>query len=246
MHRYKLTLEYDGTRYVGWQTQPNGVSIQAIVSRALQALLGTEVEVRAASRTDAGVHALGQVAAFTTSRELPLKAYRMGLNRFLPHDIAVIGVQEMPLDFDPRRWAKGKRYRYRISNRSVRSPLKRFTHWELFLPLDMAAMREAAPVLLGHHDFAAFRASNCQASTTDRELRKLELTGAAGGDIEIVVEGTAFLRHMVRNIAGSLVEVGKGRQPVAWLSQVLVSRDRALAGPTAPGHGLVLEEVFYA
>ncbi len=246
MHRYKLTLEYDGTRYVGWQAQPNGMSIQAVVSKALQELLGTDIEVRAASRTDAGVHALGQVAAFTTSRELPLKAYRMGLNRFLPHDIAVIGAQEMPLDFDPRRWAKGKRYRYRISNRSVRSPLKRFTHWELFLPLDVAAMRQAAPALLGHHDFASFRASNCQASTTDRELRKVEVTGAAGADIEIVVEGTAFLRHMVRNIAGSLVEVGKGRQPVAWLAQVLAARDRTLAGPTAPGHGLVLEEVFYA
>lgn len=246
MPRYKLTLEYDGTRYVGWQVQPNGLSIQAVVVRALEELLDAPTEILAAGRTDSGVHALGQVVAFTTPRDLPLKAYRQGLNRLLPHDIAVVEAQEVPLEFDPRRWAKGKRYRYRISNRPTRSPLKRLTHWEIFAPLNLAAMQQAAPALLGRHDFAAFRAANCQAPTTERELRKVEFSGAAGTDIELVIEGTAFLKHMVRNIAGSLVEIGRGRETPQWLGEVLSSKDRTCAGPTAPPHGLVLEEVFYA
>jgi tRNA pseudouridine38-40 synthase len=245
MPRYKLTLEYDGTRYVGWQLQPNGVSIQAVVGRALEELLGAPTEVLAAGRTDAGVHALGQVVAFTTPNELPLKAYRLGLNRLLPHDVSVVDAEEVALAFDPRRWAKGKRYRYRISNRATRSPMKRLTHWEIFAPLDVPSMQQAAPALVGHHDFAAFRASNCQAPTTERELRQVELTGVAGGDIELVIEGTAFLKHMVRNIAGTLVEVGRGRERPEWLSEVLASKNRTRAGPTAPPHGLVLEEVFY-
>lgn len=245
MPRYKLTLEYDGTRYVGWQTQPNGIAIQQVLAKALEELLDGPTHVLAAGRTDAGVHAAGQVVAFTTSRSLPLKAYRMGLNGLLPDDIAVVDVTEVPDNFDPRRWAKGKRYRYRISNRPTRSPLRRRTYCEIFAPLDVEAMREAAAVLVGKHDFAAFRASNCQAQTTVRELTRVDVSGVSRGDIEIVVEGTAFLKHMVRNIAGSLIEIGKGRQPVPWLAQVLASKDRTQAGPTAPAHGLVLEEVFY-
>ena len=245
MPRVKLTLEYDGTRYVGWQVQPNGISIQARLEEALQRLLDEPVGVEVAGRTDAGVHALGQVVCFDTARGLPLKAYWMGLNRFLPEDIAVVRAEEVPADFSPRRWSHGKRYRYRVSNRPSRSPLRRFTHWEVFSRLDVEAMRRAAPLLEGRHDYSAFRASDCQAPHAVREVRRLEVAGTPGDEVSFTVEGTAFLKHMVRNLVGTLVEVGRGRQPPEWVGQVLASRDRKRAGPTAPAHGLVLEEVFY-
>lgn len=245
MPRVKLTLEYDGTRYVGWQVQPNGVSIQAQVMRGLEGLLGERVEVAVAGRTDAGVHATGQVVCFDTARALPLKAYWLGLNRLLPEDIAVVRAEEVPPEFDPRRWSFGKRYRYRVSNLPSRSPLRRFTHWEVFTPLDVEALRRGATHLVGRHDFSAFRASDCQAAHAVREVRRVEIQGTARGELSFCVEGTAFLKHMVRNLVGTLVEVGKGRRPDTWVAEVLASRDRKRAGPTAPAQGLVLEEVFY-
>jgi tRNA pseudouridine38-40 synthase len=243
--RFKLTLEYDGTNYVGWQVQPNGPSIQGTLQGALQALLGERVAVEAAGRTDSGVHALGQVACFSTERALPLKAYWMGLNAHLPPDIAVVAAEEVPLDFDPRRWSRGKRYRYRVSNRRSRSPLRRHTHWELFVPLDVAAMRAGAQHLLGRHDFSAFRASDCEAAHAVREVRALDIEGASGDELSFTVNGTAFLKHMVRNLVGTLVEVGRGKRPPAWVGEVLSGRDRTRAGVTAPPHGLALLEVFY-
>ncbi|MBZ4418943.1 tRNA pseudouridine(38-40) synthase TruA [Myxococcus sp. RHSTA-1-4] len=245
MPRLKLTLEYEGTRYVGWQVQPNGPSIQAALEDGLARLLGERVSVASAGRTDAGVHATGQVACFDTSRVLPMKAYLMGLNGMLPEDLAVVDAVEVSADFDPRRWSRGKRYRYRLSNRRTRSPLRRTTHWEVFAPLDVDAMRRAAAHLLGRHDYSAFRASDCQAKHAVREVRRLAVEGEAGDAVSFVVEGTAFLKHMVRNLVGTLVEVGKGRRPEAWVAEVLASRDRKRAGPTAPPQGLVLEEVFY-
>ncbi len=245
MPRLKLTLEYEGTRYVGWQVQPQGASIQSVLESALERLLGERVSVESAGRTDSGVHAQGQVACFDTPRELPLKAYTMGLNGILPPDVAVVAAEEVPEAFDPRRWSRGKRYRYRVSNRRTRSPLRRTTHWEVFAPLDVEAMRRAAVHLLGRHDFSAFRAADCQAKHAVREIRSLTVEGTSGDAVSIVVEGTAFLKHMVRNLAGTLVEVGKGRRPEAWVAEVLASRERKRAGPTAPPQGLVLEEVFY-
>ena len=245
MPRLKLTLEYDGTHYVGWQVQPNGVSIQALLTRGLEQLLGERVEVSVAGRTDAGVHATGQVVCFDTARELPLKAYWLGLNRLLPEDIAVVRAEEVPAGFDPRRWSLGKRYRYRVSNLPSRSPLRRFTHWEVFPPLDVEALRQAARHLVGRHDFSAFRASDCQAAHAVREVRRVDIQGTARGELSFSVEGTAFLKHMVRNLVGTLVEVGKGRRPETWVAEVLASRERKRAGPTAPPQGLVLEEVFY-
>ncbi|MBU8899776.1 tRNA pseudouridine(38-40) synthase TruA [Corallococcus sp. H22C18031201] len=245
MPRLKLTLEYDGTRYVGWQMQPNGPSIQAVMQDTLARLLGEPVVVNSAGRTDSGVHAEGQVACFDTARVLPLKAYRMGLNGMLPSDIAVVAAEEVPAEFDPRRWSRGKRYRYRVSNRPTRSPLRRDTHWEVFAPLDVEAMRRAARVLEGRHDFSAFRASDCQAKHAMREIRSLRVEGTRGDAVSFVVEGTAFLKHMVRNLVGTLVDVGKGKRPEAWVAEVLASLDRKRAGPTAPPQGLVLEEVFY-
>lgn len=244
MPKIRLTLEYDGTNYVGWQVQPNGPSIQGELERALANLVQTQVSVVVAGRTDAGVHARGQVAAFTPPRELPLSGWVRGLNGFLPKDIAVVDAAIAPDDFDPRRWATGKRYVYRVSNRPTRSPLLGRTHWELFQPLDVPAMQAAAPALLGRHDFSAFRAANCQAAHAVREVRKLEVSGKAGEVVTFTVEGTAFVKNMVRNLVGTLVEVGRGRQPPGWVAGVLAGKDRTKAGPCAPAHGLTLDEVF--
>ncbi|MGA9524507.1 MAG: tRNA pseudouridine(38-40) synthase TruA [Myxococcaceae bacterium] len=245
MPHLKLTLEYDGSAYVGWQVQPNGRSIQATLESSLEKLLGERVSVMVAGRTDAGVHALGQVASFRTERSLPMKAYLMGLGGILPEDISVVDATEVPEDFDPRRWSRGKHYRYLISNRPFRSPLLRRTHWQIFQPLDVEAMRTGAGYLLGRHDFNAFRAIDCAAAHAIREVRKLEITGEVGSEIRIDVNGTAFLKHMVRNLVGTLVEVGRGRRSPEWVGEVLASRDRTLAGSTAPAHGLALVEVFY-
>jgi tRNA pseudouridine38-40 synthase len=245
MPRLKLTVEYDGTDYVGWQRQLNGTSVQEVLERALSELFGAPVSTFVAGRTDAGVHALGQVVAFDAPRTLPLTAYLRGLSALLPEDVSVVGATEVLGDFDPRRDALGKRYRYLVSNRPVRSTLRRRTHWQLFAPLDMKAMEEAARPLLGTHDFSAFRAANCEAPTTQRTLRELTLT-ASGDVVQFEFEGRAFLKHMVRNIVGTLVEVGRGRRSVPWVAEVLASRDRTRAGPTAPPQGLVLVEVRYA
>ena len=245
MPRVKLVLEYDGTNYVGWQLQPNGPSVQGRLQLALHELLGEPVSVQAAGRTDSGVHARGQVAVFDSPRQLPMKAYWMGLNGLLPDDIAVVKAEEVSPDFDPRRWNHGKRYRYLVSNKRTRSPHRRFTHWEIFQPLAVAWMKDAAPALLGRHDFSAFRAADCQAAHPFREIRKIDITGEAGDEIVLVFEGTAFLKHMVRNLVGTLIDVGKGRHPAEWVKEVLESRDRNRAGPTAPAQGLFLDEVFY-
>jgi tRNA pseudouridine38-40 synthase len=245
MARVKLVLEYDGTNYCGWQIQENATSVQGRVQKAIHDLVGQQVIVMAAGRTDSGVHARGQVVAFDSPRQLPLKAYWMGLNSLLPEDISVVKAEEVDEAFDPRRWSKGKRYRYLVSNRRARSPLRRLTHWEIFQPLNVTLMQEATKHLVGHHDYSAFRASDCQAAHALRELTKVEVTGASGDELTIVIEGTAFLKHMVRNLVGTLVEVGRGRQPVEWVKQVLDGKDRTRAGPTAPPHGLCLDEVFY-
>ncbi|MBL8952778.1 MAG: tRNA pseudouridine(38-40) synthase TruA [Myxococcaceae bacterium] len=245
MARIKLTLEYDGTHYVGWQIQENGPTVQGRVQRALAELLGESVTVTGAGRTDSGVHAMGQVAHFDSPRALPLKAYWMGLNGMLPEDIAVVTAEEVSPAFDARRWARGKRYRYRIGNRRARSPMRRNTHWEIFQPLDLEAMRRATEALIGQHDFQSFRAADCQSPTSVRKLTKIDVTGAVGDEIVIDVEGTAFLKHMVRNLVGSLADVGRAKRPFTWLGELLEKRDRTLAGMTAPPQGLALMEVLY-
>jgi tRNA pseudouridine38-40 synthase len=241
----KLLLEYDGTRYVGWQVQPNGPSIQAEVERALSRLHARPVRVVAAGRTDAGVHARGQVASFPEARPLPLSAYVKGMNALLPEDVAVREAAVMPDGFDARRDARGKRYRYRLENLATRAPLGRLQAWQVFRPLDVAAMRAAAAPLLGRHDFSSFQASDCVADHAVRELRRLDVEGEAGGTIEVVAEATAFLKHMVRNLVGTLVEVGLGARDAATIPGLLAAQDRTLAGRTAPPQGLVLEQVFY-
>jgi tRNA pseudouridine38-40 synthase len=240
----KLILEYDGTRYAGWQVQPNGLAIQEVVERALATLHKAPRRVTGAGRTDAGVHARGQVASFAEDRPLPRAAYVKGMNALLPDDVAVRAASVEPDGFDARRSARGKRYRYRILNDGGRAPLSRLYAWQVFRALDVDAMRAAAAPLVGRHDFASFQASDCAAHHAVRELRRLDVL-ADGGGIDVVVEATAFVKHMVRNIVGTLVEVGVGRRAPASMPALLARRDRTAAGCTAPAHGLVLEEVFY-
>jgi tRNA pseudouridine38-40 synthase len=240
----KLTLEYDGRDFVGWQVQPNGRSVQEELEKGIERLCAERLRVTGAGRTDAGVHALGQVASLRASRELPLKAWTAGLNALLPDDLACVRAEVAPEGFDARRWARGKRYAYTILQTPVRSPLQLGRAWEIRRPLDVEAMRRAAPALLGAHDFSALRAADCPARTTVREIRRLEIE-QSGARIRLTVEATAFLKHMVRNIVGTLVEVGHGRRAPDSLPALLAGRDRTCAGPTAPPHGLVLEEVFY-
>jgi len=241
----RLVIEYDGTRYVGWQVQPNGPSIQAEVERALATLRKAPIRVTASGRTDAGVHALGQVVSFPEERPLPLEAYRKGMNALLPPDIAVREAALEADGFDARRSASGKRYRYRIENGRTRAPLSRHVAWQQFRPLDVGAMRAAAARLVGRHDFAAFQAADCQCEHAVRDLYRLEVLGEPGGRIDFVVEATAFVKHMVRNLVGTLVEVGLGKRAPASMDELLASGDRTRAGPTAPPQGLCLEEVFY-
>jgi tRNA pseudouridine38-40 synthase len=241
----KLTLSYDGTRYVGWQLQPNGRSVQAEVERALETLHKAPRRVIAAGRTDSGVHARAQVVSFREERPLPLAAYVKGMNALLPEDVAVREASLEPEGFDARRSARGKRYRYVIENVPTRAPLSRLHAWQLFGPLDVAAMREGARHLVGRHDFAAFQAADCGCDHAVREVRRLEVAGEAGGRIEVVVEATAFVKHMVRNFVGTLVEVGQGKREAGSIPALLASRDRTKAGRTAPPQGLFLEEVFY-
>jgi tRNA pseudouridine38-40 synthase len=241
----KLILEYDGTRYVGWQVQPNGPSVQAEVERALATLHKTARRVTAAGRTDAGVHARGQVVSFAEERPLPLRAYVQGMNALLPPDVAVRSASLEAYGFDARRSARGKRYRYVIENGRTRAPLTRLYAWQLFSTVDVDAMREAARLLVGRHDFAAFQASDCAADHAVREIRRLDVLGAPGERLEVVVEATAFVKHMVRNIVGTLVEVGQGKRAPGSMTPLLEGRDRTRAGATAPPQGLSLEEVFY-
>lgn len=244
MNFLKLTLEYDGARFVGWQVQPNGRSVQEELEKAVEKLCGEAVRVTGAGRTDAGVHARGQVASLRVLKDLPLSAWTAGLNALLPEDLACVRAEVVPEGFDARRWARGKRYIYYILQTAVRSPLQRGRAWEIRRALDVSAMTAAAPQLLGTHDFSALRAADCPARTTVREIRELRVA-REGARIEISVTATAFLKHMVRNIVGTLVEVGHGRRAPDSLAALLETRDRKLAGPTAPPHGLLLDEVYY-
>ena len=253
-----MTLAYDGTDYVGWQRQANGVSIQALIEDALLALDGREVMVAGAGRTDAGVHALGQVAAFTIARELDPGALVRALNAHLPHAIRVLAAEFAPPAFHPRYGARTKTYRYRLWNGDVMSPFERRYAWHVPGPLDVESMHAAARLLEGRHDFAAFQATGSSVATKEREIMistlfttedtvdtEEELSFRGGDLVTYEVTGTGFLRHMVRIIVGSLIEVGRGRQPVEWISDVIASGNRAMAGPTAPPDGLFLVRVEY-
>ena len=249
MPSFRITLAYDGTDYVGWQRQANGVSIQGLIEDALRDLDGREVTVIGAGRTDAGVHALGQVAAFTIARDLAPDALVRALNAHLPHAVRVIAAEDAPPAFHPRFGARTKTYRYRLWHADVLCPFERRHAWHLTGPLDVEAMQAAARLLEGRHDFAAFQATGSSVTTTEREVISSQIQSARGTEpsalIVYEVTGSGFLRHMVRIIVGSLVEVGRGRRPGDWIASAIASRDRAAAGPTAPPHGLFLVRVDY-
>jgi len=255
----RLLVEYDGTGLCGWQRQANGPTVQGHLEAALGKLLAHEVAVAGASRTDAGVHARGQVASFRTERAIPLHGIRRGLNSLLPPAIAIADASEAAVDFHPRFSATAKHYRYLLWTRADRSPRWRDRAWHHPEPLDLAAMREAATALIGEHDFAAFRAAGCTAKRTVRRIDQIEVSRLPGdvpddrpGDlpgaswaVAVDVRGNAFLRNMVRILVGTLVEVAQGRRSPAQVAEILASKDRTRAGITAPARGLELVSVRY-
>jgi len=240
----RLVVEYDGTTLCGWQRQTNGPTVQQHLEEALARLLTHEVSVVGASRTDAGVHARGQVASFRTERPIPLHGIRRGLNSLLPPEIAVRVADEVADDFHPRFSATGKHYRYTLLARPDRSPRWRERAWHVAEPLALARMQAGAEPLLGEHDFAAFRAAGCTARTTRRRIDDVTIE-PEGELVRVDVRGNAFLRNMVRIVVGTLVEVGIGRREPAQVAEILASLDRTRAGITAPAHGLELMEVRY-
>lgn len=244
MRHIRLVVEYDGTGLSGWQRQDNAPTVQQHLEDALARLLVHEVAVTGASRTDAGVHARGQIASFRTERAIPLHGIRRGLNSLLPAAIAVRDAAEVPDDFHPRFSATGKHYRYTILARPDRSPRWRDRAWHHPEPLALPPMFDAARALVGEHDFSAFRAAGCTAKTTLRRVDSIAVTRSAEL-IEVDVRGNAFLRNMVRILVGTLAEVGAGHRPTSQVAEILASRDRTKAGKTAPPQGLELVEVRY-
>ncbi|MFQ5328888.1 MAG: tRNA pseudouridine(38-40) synthase TruA [Thermodesulfobacteriota bacterium] len=245
MRNIKLTIEYDGTNYAGWQIQPDGIeTIQGVLSRTLTELLNKPVKVAGASRTDAGVHAIGQVGAFKSAATIPIFGIQRAANNLLPPDIVITGIEKVPIDFDPRRHAQSKSYLYRILNRCPPSSLHRFLAWHVHHHLDIERMVVGAERFIGSMDFASFMARNSDAKHSVREITSIGIR-RKGDFIEIEVKGTAFLRHMVRIIVGTLVAVGRGKLSPNDISPIIESRDRRRAAMTAPPHGLYLQEVFY-
>jgi tRNA pseudouridine38-40 synthase len=246
LRNLRLVLEYDGTDFEGWQRQPAPArTVQQVVEDALARLTGGPATLRGAGRTDAGVHARAQVANVFTATPIPLEGLRRGLGAALPPDVSVVAVTEVPGGFDARRSARGKHYAYRLWNRDARSPLHARTSWHILRPLDRAAMAEAGRLLLGEHDFSAYRAASCDRKNPVRILRRCEIVSEDEHLLAIHLEATAFLRHMVRVIAGTLVEIGLGKRAAAEAGAILAGRDRTRAGRTAPARGLTLEEVRY-
>ncbi len=245
MRRVKLTLAYDGTAYRGFQVQPDGPTIQAVAEEALSRLLQQPVKLRAAGRTDAGVHARGQVVDFADSGRRPLDAVQRGGNALLPPDIRILSAEEVPASFDARRHAGEKEYRYFLHLDPVASPFLGRYAWHIEKPLDLDALREGLAFLPGEHDFSSFRGQGCTAKTTVRRIFRAAWSEETPPLSAVVVSGSGFLRHMVRIIVGTLVDVGKGKVPPARIGELLDLRDRTLAGPTAPAHGLFLWEVRY-
>lgn len=245
MSRWKITVEYDGRGFVGWQRQDNGPSIQQSLEEAVEKLSGETVRVHGAGRTDAGVHALGQTAHFDLVKPLTERAVRDGLNFHLrPAPIAVLKAEPVPDDFHARMSAVERGYVYRIVNRRAPLALDDGRAWQIGRSLDVEAMDAAARILIGRHDFTTFRASLCQAKSPVKTLDVLTVT-RSGPEIRITARARSFLHHQIRNITGTLVLVGEGRWPVERVRTALEARDRSKGGPTAPPDGLYFTDVVY-
>ncbi|MEJ2297589.1 MAG: tRNA pseudouridine(38-40) synthase TruA [Woeseiaceae bacterium] len=242
--RIALGIEYDGTSYNGWQRQKNGIGVQQRLEEALARVANESVDVVCAGRTDTGVHAAGQVVHFDTTAERSQRGWLLGVNTNLPPDISVSWARPVEDTFHARFSATGRRYRYVILNRLQRSALHRHRAWWVHQPLDAALMHQAAQLLLGEHDFSAFRAAGCQARSAVRELTAIRVTRRDEW-IHIDVAANAFLMHMVRNIKWTLAAIGEGEQPVTWIRYVLAGGDRTAGGVTAPPHGLTLVAADY-
>jgi tRNA pseudouridine38-40 synthase len=235
--RIALGIEYDGTDFLGWQRLSHGSTVQGALERALSAVAAHPVEVTCAGRTDAGVHGRCQVVHFDTEARRDMRGWVLGACSNLPGSVAVLWAQPVPEDFHARFSARSRRYRYRILNRPVRAALEaRYVTWER-QALDAARMHEAAQALVGEHDFSAFRAVSCQAAHARRQVLAVNVR-RDGEQVVVEIEANAFLHHMVRNIVGTLLPIGRGERPVAWAGELLAGRDREVAGPTAPASGL--------
>jgi len=245
MPRYKLILEYDGTPFVGWQMQENGLSAQGRLASAIKAFSGEEAIPRGAGRTDAGVHALGQVAHFDLAKDWATDKIRDALNALLrPDPISVLACEPAPHNFDARFSATARHYLYRIVNRRSPLALDRNRAWQVVHTLDAAAMHAAAQMLVGHHDFTTFRSAECQAASPVKTLDRLTVT-RAGEEIRIEAGARSFLHNQVRSMVGSLKAVGEGRWAAHDLEKALAARDRSACGPVAPACGLYLVKVDY-
>lgn len=244
LNRFALGIEYNGSRFCGWQRQPQGCSVQDAVEQALSRLTRRPVTVVAAGRTDAGVHATGQVVHFDTPANWPLTAWTRGVNTFLPDSVAVIWAHSVNGEFHARYSATARSYRYELLNRPVRPALNAGTVGWYHKPLNARLMQEASDFLIGEHDFSSFRAAECQANTPVRTLSRLRVE-RSGDRIVFELTANAFLQHMVRNIVGALVYVGAGKQPPCWVGELLRQCDRMHAAPTFAADGLHLCHVAY-
>ncbi len=242
MKRILIKVAYDGTEYHGWQAAEGQETIAGNINRALKLLTGEDTEVQGTSRTDAGVHAKGNLAVFDTESTIPPERFSYALNTYLPMDIRVLSSEEVPADYHPRFLKTEKTYTYRLQTGEMPDPLRQRYSWHISYPLDMAAMQEAAGYLKGEHDFKAFCSVHTDAKTTVREITDIGVS-ALSDEILITVKGYGFLYNMVRIITGTLVEAGRGRIKPIEIREILESHDREKAGPTAPPQGLTLMEI---
>lgn len=244
MKRMKLTIAYDGTNYCGWQIQPNGITIEEVMNKALSKLTGEGIQVIGASRTDSGVHAMGNVAVFDTNTTIPAEKIAMALNQRLPEDIVVVKSEEVPLDFHPRYCDCSKTYEYHIINTKIPIPTERLTNYFVSYTLDFDKMREAASYLVGEHDFASFCNVRTDVESTVRTITALDIL-TEGNRVTIRITGNGFLYNMVRIIVGTLIRVGRGFYEPEKVKEILEAKDRKAAGVTAPAHGLMLMKIEY-
>lgn len=244
MKRIKLTIAYDGTNYCGWQVQPNGITVEEVVNKALKKLTGEDIQVIGASRTDSGVHALGNVAVFDTHTTIPPERISYALNQRLPEDIVIVKSEEVAEDFHPRYCDCSKTYEYHILNMRIPIPTKRLKNYFVSYDLDVEKMRKAAGYLIGEHDFVSFCNVRTDVEDTVRTVTELEIL-KDGEEITIRISGNGFLYNMVRIIVGTLIRVGRGFYEPEKVKEILEAKDRKAAGVTAPPHGLILAEIRY-